>query len=39
VGAQKFNETSQEFLDIEEFLAGLRFEQRNKLKGLPIDLL
>jgi hypothetical protein len=24
-------------LDVEDFLAGLRFEQKNKLEKLPID--
>jgi len=36
-GAQISDETSRKFLDVEEFLAGLRFEQKNKLEGLPID--
>jgi hypothetical protein len=29
----------QKSLDIEDFLAGLRFEQSGKLEILPIDLL
>jgi hypothetical protein len=37
LGAQKLDEASQNSLDVEEFLAGLRFEQRNKLQGLQID--
>jgi len=38
LGAQKLNETSQNSLDIEEFLAGLRFEQRRKLEELTIRI-
>jgi hypothetical protein len=34
MGAQKLDETSHNSLDIEEFLAGLRFEQRGKLDEL-----
>lgn len=37
VGAQKLDETSRNSLNVEEFLAGLRFEQRNRLDGLQID--
>ena len=38
LGAQKLDETSQNSLDIEEFLAGLRFEQRGKLEELTIRI-
>jgi hypothetical protein len=38
LGAFKLDKTSQNSLDFEEFLAGLRFEQKSKLEGLPIDL-
>jgi hypothetical protein len=37
-GAQISDETSQNSMDIEEFLAGLRFEHRVKLDKLPIKL-
>jgi hypothetical protein len=36
--AQISDETSQNFLDVEEFLAGLHFKQRSKLAELPITL-
>jgi len=36
MGAPK-NKTGQNSLDVEDFLAGLRFEQKNKLEKLPID--
>jgi hypothetical protein len=36
VGAQKSDKTSQN--SIEEFLAGLRFEQRRKLQELNIRI-
>jgi len=36
-GAQKLIETSQNSLEVEEFLAGLRFEQRGKLEKLIVD--
>jgi hypothetical protein len=39
MGAQKLTETSQNSLDVEEFLAGLRFEQRGKLEELPVHLI
>jgi len=39
LGAQKLDKTSQNSMDVEEFLAGLRFEQRNRLEGLQIDFL
>jgi hypothetical protein len=35
-GAQKLDETSQNSLEVEEFLAGLRFEKRGKLEELTI---
>jgi len=38
LGAQKSDNTSQNSNDIEEFLAGLRFEQRGKLDELTIRL-
>jgi hypothetical protein len=38
LGAQISDKTSQNSLDIEEFLAGLRFEQRGKLGELTIRL-
>jgi hypothetical protein len=38
MGAQNLDKTSQNSLIIEEFLAGLRFEQKNKLEGLPLNL-
>jgi hypothetical protein len=34
LGAQESDKTSQNSKDIEEFLAGLRFEQRGKLDEL-----
>ena len=34
MGAQKLDKTSQNSLNVEEFLAGLRFEQRGKLDEL-----
>jgi hypothetical protein len=37
MGAQYSDKTSQNSGNIEEFLAGLRFEQRGKLDGLPIE--
>jgi len=37
LGAQISDKTSQNSSDVEEFLAGLRFEQRNRLEGLQID--
>jgi uncharacterized protein YehS (DUF1456 family) len=36
LGAQISDKTSQNSLNIEEFLAGLRFEQRGRLDELPI---
>jgi len=36
VGAQKSDKTSRDSSNIEEFLAGLRFEQRGRLEELPI---
>jgi hypothetical protein len=39
LGALKSDETSQNSLDVEESLAGLRFEQMGKLNGLPVGLL
>jgi len=36
LGAQKIDKTSQNSLNIEEFLAGLRFGQKRKLEGLSI---
>jgi len=36
-GAQKLNKTSQNSVNIDEFLAGLRFEQRGKLEELKIS--
>jgi hypothetical protein len=36
LGAQKLDKTSQNSLDVEEFLAGLRFEQKGKLEELSI---
>jgi hypothetical protein len=33
LGAQKSDKTSQKTLDVEDILAGLRFENRNKLEG------
>jgi hypothetical protein len=38
LGAQISDKTSQNSLDIEEFLAGLRFEKRGKLGELTIRL-
>jgi len=38
VGAQISDKTSQNSTDIEEFLAGLRFEQRGKLDELLVKL-
>jgi hypothetical protein len=35
LGAQKSDKTSQKSSNIEEFLAGLRFEQRGRLEELP----
>ncbi len=35
LGALKSDETSQYSLDIEDFLAGFRFEQMGKLDELP----
>jgi hypothetical protein len=37
MGAQISDETSQNSMGVEEFLAGLRFKQRNRLEGLQID--
>ena len=37
LGAQELDETSQNTLEIEEFLAGLCFKQKNKVEGLAID--
>jgi ribosome biogenesis GTPase A len=37
VGAQISDKTSRNSTNIEEFLAGLRFEQRGKLDELPIE--
>ncbi len=39
MGAQKLDKTSQNSSDVEEFLAGLRFEQRSKLEELPVHLI
>ena len=36
VGAQISDKTSRNSVNIEEFLAGLRFEQRGRLEELPI---
>jgi hypothetical protein len=36
LGAQISDKTSQNSADVEEFLAGLRFEQRERLDELPI---
>jgi hypothetical protein len=38
VGAQKSDKTCRNFDYLEEFLAGLCFEQRGKLEVLPIKL-
>jgi hypothetical protein len=38
MGAQKLDKTSQNSMDVEEFLAGLRFNQRGKLDELAITL-
>jgi hypothetical protein len=38
VGASNLDNTSQNSKDIEEFLAGLRFEHWGKLEELPIKL-
>jgi hypothetical protein len=38
LGAQKTDKTSQKLMNIDEFLAGLRFEQRGKLDGFSITL-
>jgi hypothetical protein len=37
-GAHKIDKTSQNSWNVEEFLAGLRFKQRGKLNGLPIEM-
>ena len=37
LGAPKFDKTSQNSQNVEEFVAGLRFEQRGKLDMEPID--
>jgi hypothetical protein len=37
LGAPKFDKTSQNSQNVEEFLAGLRFEQMGKLDMVPID--
>ena len=36
LGAYNSNKASQSSLDLEDFLAGLRFEQRSKLEELPV---
>lgn len=36
LGAQKLDKTGQNSTNIEEFLAGLRFEQRGRLEELTI---
>ncbi len=38
LGAQFLDKTSQNSINIEEFLAGMRFDQRGKLEELPISL-
>jgi hypothetical protein len=37
LGAQLIHKTCKKSLDIEEFLADLRFEQKGKLEELPIE--
>jgi hypothetical protein len=37
MGAQNLDKTSRNSLNVEEFLAGLRFEKRSRLEGLQID--
>jgi hypothetical protein len=35
MGAQKLDKASKNSINMEEFLAGLRFEQRGKIEELP----